>query len=197
MLTANKFRNAGQVCVSPTRFLVHEKHYGRFVEGFTEFASTLPVGDGMDPETKMGPLAHDRRVDAIEGFVSDAVGKGATVHTGGGRKGNEGYFFEPTVLTDVPMDARIMNEEPFGPVAIVNRFSTYEDAITEANRLPFGLASYAFTSSGETAQRLGQESVLNRPILSSWDRLIEYCQIRLGRAEREHFRVLFLNKKTF
>ncbi|MBO6784280.1 MAG: NAD-dependent succinate-semialdehyde dehydrogenase, partial [Alphaproteobacteria bacterium] len=104
VLTANKFRNAGQVCVSPTRFLVHEKHYKRFVDGFTEFAESLPVGDGLEEDTKMGPLAHDRRVEAIEGFVTDAVGKGATVNTGGKRKGNKGYFFEPTVLTDVPMD---------------------------------------------------------------------------------------------
>ncbi len=156
VLTANKFRNAGQVCVSPTRFLVHEKHYGRFVEGFTEFASTLPVGDGLDPDTKMGPLAHDRRVDAIDGFVSDAVGKGATVHTGGGRKGNEGYFFEPTVLTDVPMDARIMNEEPFGPVAPIMPFNDFDEVVAEANRLDYGLAAYAYTKSAKTAQEIGE-----------------------------------------
>ena len=155
VLTANKFRNAGQVCVSPTRFLVHEKHYDRFVEGFTEFASTLPVGDGLDPDNKMGPLAHDRRIDAIEGFVSDAVGKGATVHTGGKRKGNKGYFFEPTVLTDVSTDSRIMNEEPFGPVAPIMPFSDFDAVVSEANRLDYGLAAYAYTRSAKTAQEIG------------------------------------------
>lgn len=155
VLTANKFRNAGQVCVSPTRFLVHEKHYDRFVEGFTEFAANLPVGDGLDPANKMGPLAHDRRVDAIEGFVSDAVEKGATLQTGGKRKGNEGYFFEPTVMTDVPLDARIMNEEPFGPVAPISSFSDFDAVVAEANRLDYGLAAYAYTKSAKTAEAIG------------------------------------------
>jgi succinate-semialdehyde dehydrogenase/glutarate-semialdehyde dehydrogenase len=154
-LSANKFRNAGQVCVSPTRFLVHEKHYERFVAGFTEFAAALPVGDGLDPATRMGPLAHSRRVDAIEGFVADAVGKGATVRTGGKRKGNKGYFFEPTVLTDVPMDARIMNEEPFGPVAPIMPFSDFDAVVAEANRLDYGLAAYAYTKSAKTAEAIG------------------------------------------
>ncbi|MEK9901523.1 MAG: aldehyde dehydrogenase family protein, partial [Rhodospirillaceae bacterium] len=155
VLTANKFRNAGQVCVSPTRFLVHEKHYNRFVEGFTEVAANLPVGDGLDPDNKMGPLAHDRRIDAIEGFVSDAVGKGATVHTGGKRKGNKGYFYEPTVMTDVPMDARIMNEEPFGPVAPIMPFTDFDEVVAEANRLDYGLAAYAYTKSAKTAEAIG------------------------------------------
>jgi len=155
VLTANKFRNAGQVCVSPTRFLVHEKHYDRFVEGFTDFASNLPVGDGLDTNNKMGPLAHDRRVDAIEGFVADAVDKGATIRTGGKRKGNEGYFFEPTVMTDVPLDARIMNEEPFGPVAPISSFSDFDAVVAEANRLDYGLAAYAYTKSAKTAEAIG------------------------------------------
>ena len=155
VLTAKKFRNAGQVCVSPTRFLVHEKHYDRFVEGFTDFASNLPVGDGLDTNNKMGPLAHDRRVDAIEGFVADAVDKGATIRTGGKRKGNEGYFFEPTVMTDVPLDARIMNEEPFGPVAPISSFSDFDAVVAEANRLDYGLAAYAYTKSAKTAEAIG------------------------------------------
>jgi succinate-semialdehyde dehydrogenase/glutarate-semialdehyde dehydrogenase len=155
VLTANKFRNAGQVCVSPTRFLVHEKHYKRFVEGFTDFASTLTVGDGMDPNIKMGPLAHDRRIDAIEGFVADAVSKGANILTGGERKGNKGYFFEPTVMADVPMDARIMNEEPFGPIAPIMPFSDFDAVVTEANRLDYGLAAYAYTKSAKTAEAIG------------------------------------------
>ena len=155
VLTANKFRNAGQVCVSPTRFLVHEKHYDRFVKGFTDFASNLPVGDGMDQNTKMGPLAHDRRIDAIEGFVNDAVSKGANVLTGGERKGNKGYFFEPTVITDVPMYARIMNEEPFGPIAPIMPFSDFDAVVDEANRLDYGLAAYAYTKSAKTAESIG------------------------------------------
>jgi succinate-semialdehyde dehydrogenase/glutarate-semialdehyde dehydrogenase len=155
VLSANKFRNAGQVCVSPTRFLVHEKHYKRFVDGFAEFAAALPVGNGLDPATRMGPLAHARRVEAIEGFVADAVGKGATVRTGGQRKGNKGYFFEPTVLTDVPMDARIMNEEPFGPLAPIMPFKDFDAVVEEANRLDYGLAAYAYTKSAKTAEAIG------------------------------------------
>jgi succinate-semialdehyde dehydrogenase/glutarate-semialdehyde dehydrogenase len=103
----------------------------------------------------MGPLAHARRVEAIEGFVADAVGKGATVRTGGQRKGNKGYFFEPTVLTDVPMDARIMNEEPFGPLAPIMPFKDFDAVVEEANRLDYGLAAYAYTKSAKTAEAIG------------------------------------------
>ena len=117
----------------------------------------IKIGNGLDHETQMGPLAHDRRVEAIEGFVSDAVSKGAKIRTGGNRIGNEGYFFEPTVLTDVPLDARMMNEEPFGPVAPMTPFSDFDSAIEEANRLDYGLASYAYTSSAETAEKLGSQ----------------------------------------
>src|SRR3984957_3818534 len=122
ILSANKFRNAGQVCVAPTRFLAQEPVFEQFVEKFVTAAKALKVGDGLQPDTRMGPLAHSRRLDAIEAFVADAVAKGAKVETGGRRIGNKGYFFEPTVMTNVPRDARIMNEEPFGPVAIVNTF---------------------------------------------------------------------------
>ena len=151
ILSANKFRNAGQVCVSPTRFLIQEKVYDRFVEGFVAAAKALKLGDGMEKDTRMGPLAHARRVQAMEGFVQDAAQKGARVVTGGERVGNKGYFFAPTILTDVPMEARIMNEEPFGPVAIIRPFRDAEEAVAEANRLPYGLASYAYTSSARTA----------------------------------------------
>ena len=155
ILSANKFRNAGQVCISPTRFLVHDSLYENFVERFTEAASSLPVGDGLDPNTKMGPLAHDRRVEAIEGFVADAVSKGAKIKTGGERKGNKGYFFEPTVMTDVPLDAKIMNEEPFGPLAPITPFSDFDSVVEEANRLPYALAAYAYTNSAKTAEAIG------------------------------------------
>ena len=156
VMGATKLRNAGQVCVSPTRFLVQESVAKRFTEGFTQIMAEAKVGNGLDPETVMGPLANERRIPALEALINDAVSHGATLKTGGRRIGNKGYFFEPTVLTDVPTSARIMNEEPFGPVAIVNRFTTLEDAVEEANRLPFGLAAYAFTSSAHTAQTLGQ-----------------------------------------
>jgi succinate-semialdehyde dehydrogenase/glutarate-semialdehyde dehydrogenase len=155
VLSANKFRNAGQVCVSPTRFLVHEKVYGQFVQGFTDFAKSLKVGDGMDKDTRMGPLANDRRVQAMEIFVADAVSKGAKIETGGKRIGNKGNFFEPTVLTNINNDMRIMNEEPFGPLAPIIPFSNFDAVVEEANRLPFGLAAYAYTKSAKTAAAIG------------------------------------------
>jgi succinate-semialdehyde dehydrogenase/glutarate-semialdehyde dehydrogenase len=154
-LAAAKFRNAGQVCVSPTRFLVQETVFDEFVDGFAAAARAVKVGDGMDPETRMGPLANPRRVQAMEALIADAVGKGAEVRTGGKRIGNKGNFFEPTVLTGVSRDMRVMNEEPFGPLAVVAPFREFDDMIEEANRVPFGLASYAFTRSARTAGAVG------------------------------------------
>ena len=156
ILSANKFRNAGQVCISPTRFLVHDSVYDEFVDGFVKQAEALNVGNGLEEGVKMGPLAHDRRLTAIEGFVADAVEHGAKVLTGGKRKGNKGYFFEPTVMTNVSNDARIMNEEPFGPLAPINSFSSIDEVVEESNRLNYGLAAYAYTNSAKTAQDLGQ-----------------------------------------
>ena len=155
ILSGQKFRNAGQVCTSPTRFLVQEKAYDQFVSKFTAAASGIKVGDGMDPGTHMGPLAHERRLDAMERFVSDAVQNGAKVQTVGRRVGNKGYFFEPTVLTDVPLTARIMNEEPFGPLAPITRFKDFDEVVGEANRLPYGLAAFAYTRSARTAAAIG------------------------------------------
>jgi succinate-semialdehyde dehydrogenase / glutarate-semialdehyde dehydrogenase len=155
ILTANKFRNAGQVCVAPTRFIVQEPVYEKFLGKFVEAAKAIKVGDGLAEGTRMGPLAHARRLDAMEAFVADAVAQGAKVETGGRRIGNKGYFFEPTVLTHVPSTARVMNEEPFGPIAIVGSFAEFDDAVKEANRLPYGLASYAYTKSSKTAAALG------------------------------------------
>ncbi|MGC5778235.1 NAD-dependent succinate-semialdehyde dehydrogenase [Methylobacterium sp. NFXW15] len=154
VLAPSKFRNAGQVCVSPTRFLVHDSVFDRFVARFTDFAKGLKVGDGLDPETKMGPLVHSRRLDAVEALSADAESAGATLRTGGKRLGNRGNFFEPTVLTDVPLTARMMNEEPFGPIAMINRFSDDDEAFAEANRLPYGLAAYAYTRSVERSARV-------------------------------------------
>lgn len=157
LAAASKFRNAGQVCVSPTRFYVHESLYGRFVEGFAARAKALPVGDGMEETNRMGPLAHAGRVPFLEPLMEDALRCGAKVQAGGARRAGPGNFFEPTVLADVPCEARIMNEEPFGPVAMVNPFRTIEEAIAQANRLPYGLAAYAFTQSSRTANRVAAE----------------------------------------
>jgi succinate-semialdehyde dehydrogenase/glutarate-semialdehyde dehydrogenase len=153
----SKFRNAGQVCVSPTRFLVQDGVADKFLEGFVKAAEAIKVGNGLEADTVMGPLANERRIPAMEALIQDAVSNGGELKTGGKRIGNKGNFFEPTVLANVPTSAKIMNDEPFGPIAIINRFSSYEDAINEANRLPFGLASYAFTGSVKTAHALGRE----------------------------------------
>jgi succinate-semialdehyde dehydrogenase/glutarate-semialdehyde dehydrogenase len=154
VLNFAKFRNAGQVCVAPTRFLVQEKLYDAFLDKFTAGAKALKVGDGMVAGTKMGPLANDRRIPSLEGMIADAAQKGAEITTGGKRIGNKGYFFEPTVLANVSTDARAMNEEPFGPLALVNSFHDFDEVVAEANRLPYGLASYAFTKSAKTATAL-------------------------------------------
>lgn len=152
-----KFRNAGQVCISPTRFYVHESVHGKFVNKFTDVFKSLKVGDGMDAGSQMGPMANPRRVDAMEDFVADAKRHGAKVETGGSRIGNQGNFFEPTVLTDVPDDAKIMQTEPFGPVAPIVPFKDYDEVVERANSLPYGLAAYAFTGSSGRAQDLSRD----------------------------------------
>jgi succinate-semialdehyde dehydrogenase / glutarate-semialdehyde dehydrogenase len=154
LMGAFKYRNAGQVCVSPTRFFVHDKVYDKFVGQFIDIANKTKVGDGLEADSKMGPLANPRRVNAIEAFIADAQDKGAKVQAGGKRIGNQGNFFQPTVLTDVPESARIMNEEPFGPVAVMLRFKETDDVLSRANKLPFGLASYAFTKDAKTATKI-------------------------------------------
>ena len=153
---AAKFRNAGQVCISPTRFLVHSSIQAEYVAALTRHAQGLKVGDGLATDTQMGPLANPRRITAMLDLVQDAVRQGATVATGGERIGTSGNFFAPTILTNVPLDAKVVNEEPFGPVAAVRSFEKIEDAITEANRLAFGLAGYAFTRSLKNAHLLAQ-----------------------------------------
>ncbi len=155
LLAGAKFRNAGQVCISPTRFLVQEKAYDRFVDTFVAAAKALKVGNGLEEGVTMGPLANARRVAAMERIVADAVEKGAKLVTGGKRIGTKGNFFEPTVLTNVPADARIMHDEPFGPVTPIVPFKTFDEVVAEANRLPYGLASYAYTSSLKTAAAIG------------------------------------------
>jgi len=155
MAVAAKYRNAGQVCISPTRFYVQENVHDRFVAKFAELAAAMPVGDGLDAKNKMGPLANARRIDAMEQMIGDARDHGAKVKTGGERIGNAGYFWQPTVLTDVQNDSRIMNVEPFGPVAAMVRFKKFDEVVAEANRLPYGLAAYAFTGSAANAQAIG------------------------------------------
>ena len=149
-----KFRNAGQVCVSPTRFLVQEKIYEQFVDRFVAVAKAVKVGDGVAEGTTMGPLANERRVPAIESLIQDAVQHGAEVRAGGNRIGNKGYFFEPTVVTGVNREMRMMNEEPFGPLAMMLPFHDLDEAVTEANRLPYGLAAYAYTRSAKVANAI-------------------------------------------
>ena len=157
VMASTKLRNAGQVCVSPTRFLVQENAAKKFIDGFVAAMESATVGNGLDPETEMGPLANERRIPAMEAMIADAKSKGADVITGGERIGNQGYFFQPTVLRNVSPNTTAMNDEPFGPMALINTFKTYDEAVHEANRLPYGLAAYAFTSSAETLQKLGRE----------------------------------------
>ena len=152
-----KSRNAGQVCVAPTRFFVQESIYKRFADTFAEKAAQLRVGNGLDPSTQLGPLANSRRIDAMENFVADAKARGARVLAGGQRIGNNGYFFPLTVLADVPDGARAMRDEPFGPLALINPVRDLDEAIEKANALPYGLAAYAFTRSAENADRLATE----------------------------------------
>lgn len=157
LLVNHKFRNAGQVCIAPTRFYVQENIYNRFVDGFTQRAKALRIGDGFSSDTQIGPMANPRRPTAISSLVDDAVNVGAKLLVGGQRHSDAGFFFEPTVLADVPLTAKAMNEEPFGPLALIRPFAKEEDAIAEANRLPYGLAAFAFTENGRRQNRLADE----------------------------------------
>ena len=156
MAAGFKYRNAGQVCISPTRFFVQDKAYKSFVDGFAERAQAIKVGNGMDDGVQMGPLIDERRLPVMEDFVADARNHGAKVVTGGERIGNQGYFYAPTVLSDVPDEAKIMNDEPFGPLAPMTQFNTFDEVVERANSLPFGLASYVFTSDGGKATKISQ-----------------------------------------
>ena len=153
-MAASKFRNAGQVCVSPTRFLVQEGAFNEFVDQFVMHAEKLKVGNGMEAGINKGPLANPRRMSAMQNLVADAAQKNGKLKTGGKALGTAGNFWAPTVLTELPLSARAMTEEPFGPMALINPFKTFDDAVQEANRLPFGLAAYAWTRSARTAQQI-------------------------------------------
>jgi len=156
-LAGSKFRNAGQVCVSPTRFLVQEKVFDQFVDKFVAHAKAVRVGNGLEEGVQMGPLANDRRIPAMEALVADARQKGAEIRTGGNRIGNKGYFYEPTVITGVTREMRAMNEEPFGPMALMMPFRDFDEVVEEANRLPYGLGAYAFTRSAKTANAIASK----------------------------------------
>ncbi|HUH41102.1 MAG TPA: NAD-dependent succinate-semialdehyde dehydrogenase, partial [Castellaniella sp.] len=156
-LAAFKLRNAGQVCISPTRFYVQAAVHDRFRDAFIHAMADVRIGDGLDPDTVMGPLAHARRVSAMEGFVEDARMRGGKVLLGGSRVDRQGYFFEPTVIGELPDDARLMTEEPFGPIAAIARFEDPDEAIAKANALPFGLAAYAYTRSLSLAHRVSRD----------------------------------------
>lgn len=150
-----KFRNCGQVCISPSRFFVHEKSYDAFSARFAEIAKSITVGNGLEEGTQMGPMANARGLETVKSMVADAVAKGAEVLAGGSAPPdrNRGYFFEPTVLGKVPDDSMIMTEEPFGPVAPLTTFREYDEVIARANALPFGLAGYVFSNNLGTATR--------------------------------------------
>jgi len=152
-----KFRNCGQVCVSPTRFIVQEDVYERFRDGFAARAKALKVGNGLEAGTQMGPMANPRRPDAMEALIGGAIKDGATLHTGGERLGNQGYYYAPSVLSEIPLDSEIMNTEPFGPVALINPFRSADDMIAEANRLPYGLAAYNWTDNVKMQRRVARE----------------------------------------
>ncbi|OXT02103.1 NAD-dependent succinate-semialdehyde dehydrogenase [Notoacmeibacter marinus] len=152
-----KMRNAGQVCTSPTRFFVHESLFDTFASAFVSRAAATVVGNGLDEGVEMGPLANSRRLPALTELIEDARQKGATIATGGARHGNEGYFLQPTVVLNAPDDARIMQEEPFGPLAVINSVRSLDDAIEKANSVPYGLAGYAFTNRADYIDRLVDE----------------------------------------
>jgi len=151
-----KFRNAGQVCISPTRFYVQKNVYKQFVDGFTERTKNLKVGNGLEDGVQMGPLIADRRLDIMEQFVSDAVSCGAKIETGGQRLTNQGYYYAPTVMSEVPDTAKIMVDEPFGPLAPMTPFDSFDEVVERANSLPFGLSSYVFTNDGAKAAAIGE-----------------------------------------
>jgi succinate-semialdehyde dehydrogenase/glutarate-semialdehyde dehydrogenase len=153
-LATSKFRNAGQVCVSPTRFYVQDGIYERFVNAIAERSGKLRVDDGLTAGAEMGPMANPRRPAAIEAMIGEAVADGARVLTGGERIDRDGFWFRPTVLADVPIQTRAMNEEPFGPLIMAARFGHFDEAVEQANRLPFGLAAFVFTENGRQANRI-------------------------------------------
>jgi succinate-semialdehyde dehydrogenase/glutarate-semialdehyde dehydrogenase len=168
LCVAFKFRNAGQVCVAPNRFFVQEAVYGAFMDRFMARTRAINVGNGLDAATTMGPLAHERRLAAMESLVANARAVGATVEAGGSRLDGPGLFFAPTVLTNVADDAEVMNVEPFGPVAPVSVFREFDEVVARANRLPYGLAAYAFTRSARTSSKIANALEAGNVGINHW-----------------------------
>ena len=148
LCATGKYRNAGQVCISASRFFVHESVSSRFIEKFLEQARTIKVGNGSDAEIDMGPLGSKKRILAMQAIIEDAESKGAKVALGGSpsKEFTKGFFFQPTVLTNVSSNMVVMNEETFGPIAPIATFSTLEEVVKMANSTPYGLAGFVFTS---------------------------------------------------
>lgn len=163
-----KYRNSGQVCTSPTRFYVHESIHDKFVEKFAEVAKAITVGDGFDPATTMGPLAHGRRVEAMEAFVADARARNIKIAAGGGRCGNQGFFFQPTLLANIDNGSMAANVEPFGPLASTTPFGSFDEVVGLANRLPFGLAAYVMTNNLKWAKEMAGAIESGNVILNHW-----------------------------
>jgi len=154
MLANFKIRNAGQVCVSPTRFYIQKSVYDKFLAKFTDVLKNIKIGNGLDAGVQMGPLAHERRIPALSRFVEDARKRGGEVVIGGEPMSGKGFFFPPTVITGLKDDAMLMTEEPFGPIAPVVPFNDIDEVLARANSLPFGLSSYVFTNSLQTATKV-------------------------------------------
>ena len=167
---AGKSRNAGQVCVSPTRWFVHERVYQQFLEAFAEKAAQVRLGNGLDPATEMGPLANERRLDAMTDFVRDAKSHGAKVLTGGTRDGNRGYYFPLTILAEVPDEARVMREEPFGPLALVNPVKTIEEAIEKITLLRPCRHSHAVSRQCDLLSEISEWQPIINHLWPGWKR---------------------------
>lgn len=168
MAVATKYRNAGQVCTSPTRFLVQAPIFQQFQEKFISAAEAMKVGDPFDANTQMGPLKNLRRLESIERLVQDARNRDLTIATGGERLRGEGYFYKPTVIVKPSINSEANSMEPFGPIALISSFDKLDDAIAEANRLPFGLAAYAHTNNLQSAYRLTHEIDSGVVCINEW-----------------------------
>jgi succinate-semialdehyde dehydrogenase/glutarate-semialdehyde dehydrogenase len=178
LLARAKFKNAGQICLCPSRFFVEERIRERFTARFVENARAWRVGDGMDPTTQMGPLANERRLEAVSRFVEDARSRGARILAGGKRLGDRGFFYAPTVLTDVAEDAAILHEEPFGPLAPILPFTDEAQMLAQANGLEFGLSAYVFTTDARRQQRL--TDALQYGSIGANDALTHQPEVPLG-----------------
>jgi len=157
ILSGFKFRNAGQVCIAPSRFFIHDKIYDQMLEGFVKRANKIKLGNGLDETTTMGPMANERRLVAMKEFVDDATIKGANVLTGGRRYGNSGFFWEPTIIENISKDSDMLKTEIFGPIMPLIKFNDYDEVIEEANCLDYGLASYVYTEDKKLKDKMSSD----------------------------------------